>query len=154
MRAVVDTNILIRAVIKPDGTVGPVVKRLAAGHYVLIYSHELLVELLEKLELPRIKQKYHVEDEDIADLVALLALRGEFVIPEVKVTVCRDSEDNMVIEAALSGSAACVVTGDEDLLSLGTYEGVEFISPRAFLSRLDAQADAAAADGTPAPSDK
>ena len=59
MRAVVDTNIFIRAVLKPDGTVGPIVTRLAAADYVLIYSHELLVELVEKLELPRIKQKYH-----------------------------------------------------------------------------------------------
>jgi hypothetical protein len=51
MRTVVDTNILIQAVFKPDGTVGPIVTRLAAGNYVLIYSAELLVELLEKLKL-------------------------------------------------------------------------------------------------------
>ena len=29
------------------------------------------------------------------------------MIPEVKVTVCRDPDDNMVIEAALAGSAEC-----------------------------------------------
>ncbi len=58
MRAVVDTNILIRAVIKPDGTVGPILPRLVAEEYVLVYSRPLLAELLEKLELPRIKDKY------------------------------------------------------------------------------------------------
>jgi predicted nucleic acid-binding protein len=63
MRAVVDTNILIRAVIKPDGTVGPVLQRLVQGDYVLIYSRPLLVELLEKLELPRIKEKYAIADD-------------------------------------------------------------------------------------------
>ena len=150
MRAVVDTNILIRAVLKPDGTVGPIVTRLVAADYVLIYSHELLVELVEKLELPRIKQKYHIADEDITDLVALLALRGEFVIPEVKVTVCRDPDDNMVIEAALAGNAECVVTGDEDLVSLGIYGKVEFIGPRAFLSRLDDKSDISDINGAPA----
>ena len=31
MRAVVDTNILVRAVIKPSGTVGPVLLRLRHG---------------------------------------------------------------------------------------------------------------------------
>jgi predicted nucleic acid-binding protein len=36
MRAVVDTNTLIRAVIKPDGTVGPVLRRLVQGDYELL----------------------------------------------------------------------------------------------------------------------
>ena len=110
MRAVVDTNILIRALIKPDGTVGPILRRLVRGDYVLVYSRPLLVELLEKLELPRIKEKYGLTDEDNADVIALIVLRGEVVIPVVKVTVCRDPEDNMVIEAALAGEATFVVT--------------------------------------------
>jgi len=137
MRAVIDTNILIRAVIKPDGTVGPILRRLIQGDYVLVYSHPLLAEFLEKLELPRIREKYGITDEDIADMMALLDLRGELVIPDVKVTVCRDPEDNMVIEAALAGEAPLVATGDEDLLSLGSYEEVRFITPREFLARLD-----------------
>jgi uncharacterized protein len=137
MRAVVDTNILIRAIIKPAGTVGPVLWRLVQGDYVLVYSRPLLAELLEKLELPRIKEKYGVTDDDIADLMALLILRGDLVIPERQVSVCRDPEDNMVIETALAGEAPWVVTGDEDLLSLGTYETVSFVTPRSFLERLD-----------------
>jgi len=137
MRAVVDTNILIRALIKPDGTVGPILRRLVRGDYVLVYSRPLLVELLEKLELPRIKEKYGLTDEDNADVIALIVLRGEVVIPVVKVTVCRDPEDNMVIEAALAGEATFVVTGDEDLLSLDAYETVRFVTPRDFLTLLD-----------------
>jgi uncharacterized protein len=64
----------------------------------------------------------------IADLMALFVLRGDLVIPDRQVTVCRDPEDNMVIEAALAGEAPWVVTGDEDLLSLGTYETVSFVT--------------------------
>mgnify|MGYP001609816208 CR=1 FL=1 len=41
-RAVVDTNILIRAIIKPEGTVGPVIKRLRTGEYTLVYSQPLV----------------------------------------------------------------------------------------------------------------
>ena len=58
MRAVVDTNILIRALIKPAGTVGPVIRRLVAGDYTIIYFRQLVTELLEKLSLPRLKDKY------------------------------------------------------------------------------------------------
>jgi putative PIN family toxin of toxin-antitoxin system len=149
MRAVVDSNILIRAVIKPGGTVGPVLRRLVRGDYVLVYSRPLLAELLEKLELPRIKEKYSITDDDIADLIALFVLRGDLVIPEIQVTSCRDPEDNMVIEAALAGEAPWVVTGDEDLLTLGTYETVSFVTPRAFLQRLDEERLGTNADEAP-----
>lgn len=114
-----------------------VLRRLVQGDYVLVYSRLLLVGLLEKLERPRIKAKCGLTDEDIADLMASLALHGELVIPNVRVTVCRDPEDNMVLEAALAGSAALVVSGDEDLLILDAYEMVQFVTPREFLTRLD-----------------
>ena len=60
MRAVVDTNILIRALIKPQGTVGPVLSRLRNDEYILVYPAPILNELIEKLALPRIRRKYHL----------------------------------------------------------------------------------------------
>jgi predicted nucleic acid-binding protein len=49
MRVVVDTNILIRALIKPRGTVGPMLSRLRNGDYTVAYSTPILDELVEKL---------------------------------------------------------------------------------------------------------
>lgn len=136
MRAVVDTNILIRALIKPLGTVGPVIRRLRDGDYTLVYSTPLLDELIEKLALPRIREKYQLAEPDLEALVTLITLRGELVRPERKVKVCRDPEDDMLIEAALAGGAEYVVTGDEDLLTLKRFETVRFVTPRRFLAAL------------------
>lgn len=136
LRAIVDTNILIRAVIMPGGTVGPVLTRLRDGDYTLVYSAPLIDELLAKLALPRIREKYHVNDQDVDDLLALIALRGELVTPTRKVKICRDPKDDMFIEAALTGGAEVVVTGDEDLLTLKKFETVRFVTPRAFLALL------------------
>jgi uncharacterized protein len=136
MRAVVDTNILIRALIKPQGTVGPVLGRLVAGDYTLIYSQPLLDELLAKLILPRIRQKYHLTDEAVEQTLAVIALRGERVRPTRSVRVCRDPKDNMLIEAALAGQAEYIVTGDEDLLVLKKFEGTQMVGPRTFLMAL------------------
>lgn len=132
-RAVVDTNILIRALIKPQGTVGPVIRRLVAGDYALVYSLPLLDELLSKLALPRLREKYQIDDHAIEGMMALLALRGERVHPTRTVQVCRDPEDNMLIETALAGNAEHIVTGDEDLLVLKKFETVRIVTPRAFL---------------------
>ena len=134
--AVVDTNILIRALIKPQGTVGPVLGRLRAGDYVLVYSEPLLEELLAKLTLPRIRTKYHLDDQVIEAFLALIALRGRQVTPARPVQICRDPDDDRVIEAALAGDAGYVVTGDEDLLTLVQFEGLRFIGPREFLEVL------------------
>lgn len=136
MRAAVDTNILIRALIKPRGTVGPVLTQLAEGKYVIVYSEPMLDELIAKLVLPRIRNKYAIDDPAIETTVALLALRGELVYPTRRVKVCRDPHDDMLIEAALAGNATYVVTGDEDLLVLKKYATVRMVTPRAFLAAL------------------
>jgi putative PIN family toxin of toxin-antitoxin system len=137
MRAVVDTNILIRALIKPDGTVGPILTRLANGEYTLIYSAPLLDELLEKLALPRIRDKYGIDGDVIESLLHLIALRGELISPTRKVKICRDPDDDRVIEAALDGHADYIVSGDTDLLTLGAVEHVPIVLPFMFLQILD-----------------
>ena len=42
IRAVVDTSILVRAVIKPTGSVGPVLQRLRRREYILLISRVTL----------------------------------------------------------------------------------------------------------------
>ena len=136
MRAVVDTNILIRALIRPQGTVGPMISRLAQNEYTLVYSIPLRNELIAKLALPRIRQKYHIGDAQVEALLDLIALRGELVTPTRAVQVCRDPKDDMIIEAALAGAAEYVVTGDKDLLVLKKFETVRFVTPRVFLAKI------------------
>ena len=137
MRAVVDTNIFIRALIKPSGPVGPVLARLAAGDYVQVYSDPVLSLLVAKLALPRIRKKYSIDGSVIEATLAVIALRGELVVPTRKLKVCRDPKDDMLIEAAVAGNADYVVSGDQDLLVLKKFEQVRFVTPRAFLEALD-----------------
>ena len=137
MRAVIDTNILIRALIKPDGTVGPILTRLADGEYTLVYSEPLLDELLEKLALPRIRTKYGIDNDVIESLLHLLALRAELVSPTRRMKICRDPDDDRVIEAALDGHANYIVSGDADLLTLGVVDHLPIVLPFEFLQILD-----------------
>lgn len=136
MRAVVDTNILVRAMIKPRGTVGPVLGWLRDGKYPLLSSEPLLEELVDVLARPRIRDKYGLGGGDVEAVLLLIALRGEVVVPPRRVTVCRDPKDNKVLEAALAGGADLIVSGD-DLLVLSPFEQIPIVGPARFLAPLE-----------------
>lgn len=48
--------------------------------------------------------------------------------------VCRDPKDDMVLECAVTAGAKAIISGDKDLLSLESYQGIRILSPRAYLS--------------------
>ncbi len=139
MRAVVDTNVLVRSVIRPQGTVGPVLLRLRHGEYTLLYARSLLEELIDVLNRPRIRQKYGLSGQDIQTILGLILLRGEEVTPVECITACRDPKDDKFLEVAVAGRADAIVSGDQDLLVLHPYEGIPIIPPRLFLRMLDQQ---------------
>jgi uncharacterized protein len=43
--------------------------------------------------------------------------------------VCRDPDDDQVLALALAAKAELIVSGDADLLSLGTFEGIAIVAP-------------------------
>ncbi len=138
MRVVVDTNILVRAVIKPSGTVGPVLLRLRHGDYTLLYAQSLLEELIDVLNRPRIRKKYRLTDQDIQTVVRLILLRGKAVTPQERITACRDPKDDKFLEVAVAGKADVIVSGDQDLLVLHPFANIPILPPFAFLQMLDA----------------
>lgn len=136
MRAVVDTNVIVRALIRPQGTVGPVLLRLRQGDYTLLYSGSLLEELADVLNRPRIRDKYRLTNNDIQTVLALILLRGQEVTPDQTITICRDPKDNKFLEVAVAGRADVIVTGDDDLLVLHPFAGIPVVSPSTFLQIL------------------
>lgn len=137
MRAVVDTNILVRAVIKPQGSVGPVLQRLRRRDYTLLLSRATLDELVDVLHRPRLRLKYGLSESALRAVIRLLVLRSELVQPDVQIVVCRDPKDDKFFEVAVSGQAGVIVSGDEDLLTLDPYAGIPIVSPSRFLAMLD-----------------
>jgi putative PIN family toxin of toxin-antitoxin system len=136
MRAVIDTGVLVSALIHRHGTTSEVLRALRDVQFTAVYSTDLLVEIIDVLGRPALRAKYHVEPDDIAALINLIRLRGDLVTPANKVTACRDPKDDKFLEAALAGGADCIVSGDADLLDLTPFEGIPILRPAEFLARL------------------
>ena len=136
MRAVVDTGVLVSALIRRQGTTGDLMRALRDGRFTAIYSTDRVVEIIDVLGRPAFRSKYHIEPDDITALINLIRLRGELVTPARRVAACRDPKDDRFLEAALAGDADCVVSGDADLLDLTPFENIPILRPAEFLARL------------------
>jgi len=136
MRAVVDTGIFVSALIRRRGTIGSILQALRDGRFSVIFTTDILVEIIDVLGRDKIRIKYHIDPDDISALINLIRLRGELVIPTQTVNACRDPKDDKFLEAAQAGQADCIVSGDADLLDLEAFEDIPILRPAEFLARL------------------
>jgi uncharacterized protein len=136
MRVVVDTGVLVSGLIRPQGTIGEVLRALRDGRFVTVYSTAMMVEMIDVLGRSRFRAKYHIQLDDITALINLVRLRGELVIPQRMITACRDPKDDKFLEAALAGQVEILTTGDADLLELHPFEGIAILRPAEFLANL------------------
>ncbi len=59
--------------------------------------------------------------------------QAQWVNVDVRITACRDSKDDKFLEVAVTGHATHIVTGDEDLLALNPFLGIQIVSPQVLL---------------------
>ena len=64
-----------------------------------------------------------------------LVARMQIVEGKAIVQVCRDPDDNKFIECAKDAHALYIVSGDKDLLDIGTYEEIEILTVKEFCDR-------------------
>ena len=132
-RVVLDTNVLISAALKPDGSPRAVVDAIRAPNGVLLFSGETFNEL--ETRLGHSKFANYVRREDRSVFLALLEPVSEWVSIVGARLGCRDPEDDKFLETALMGEAECVVTGDQDLQVLSPFHNIPILSPADFLSQ-------------------
>jgi putative PIN family toxin of toxin-antitoxin system len=134
-RCVVDTNVLISALLQPSGRTGAALDLIRAAGGVLIFSDETFAELASRLARPKFDR--YVDQSIRRQFLADLAAVAEWVAITGVVRACRDPDDDKFLETAISGEADCIVTGDRDLLALHPFEGVTIFTPRDFLRAVE-----------------
>ena len=135
MRVVLDTNQHISAIIRPNGHPAQIVKLWRIGLIELAISPFILEEFEAVVHRPRIQQKHNLSDADIAEYLEVLRTFAVLVPGTIIVNaVPDDPDDDIIIGCAIDSEADVIISGDQHLLSLGSYQGIPIVKAVDFLS--------------------
>ena len=141
LRVVLDANVIISALIRPNSAPGRILRSAVEGAVVrLVTSDPLLEELRAAIEYPRLQRYLKMSKQDKEEFVVLLEQIadpvniGDYQMPEI----CRDPKDEPYLHTALAGRADYIVSGDKKhLLALREFRGISIVSPAEFLRRIN-----------------
>ena len=143
MRVVLDTNVLVRANPKADGSARNLFTELAhSPEHTLIVSPFLLEEVERVLAYPRLQSLWPLEPAQIQEYTAALDDFSEMVHPgPAPAVVLSDPKDDPVIETALLGRADVLCTldrhfGHPDVLAFCTKRSLRVLTDVDLLSDL------------------
>lgn len=129
LRAVLDTNVLVSAVLLQHS-----VPRRVFDYVILKARLLLSVAVIAELSDVLIRPKFdrYLSADDRLEFLAKTIRDAENIDVDLTLTDCRDPKDNKFPELAVSGSATHVVTGDADLLALNPFRGISIVTPSDF----------------------
>jgi putative PIN family toxin of toxin-antitoxin system len=133
VKAVLDPNVLISALLAPGGAPAQLLSRWFAGQFELVVSERVLTELERALAYPKLRKR--VDAAQAAGIVTLL--RHSVLVredPAEGPPRSRDPRDDYLLALA-EAERAILVSGDRHLLELSDRFPVR--TPRAFLDALD-----------------
>ena len=131
-RVVVDTNVLISALLMPAGKPGQVMRDLAAANAALLLSRVTFLELASRLDRPKF-DRYRTRAQ-MDRYLEWLAELAEWVKPSIRIDDCADADDNRFLEVLIAGQGDVLISGDTDLLQLHPFEGRPIVTPAEFLA--------------------
>jgi putative PIN family toxin of toxin-antitoxin system len=132
-RCVFDTNVLISALLFSQSTPARAFFATLRDGEVLV-SGEVVSELNEVLGHDKFAR--YVTEEERERFLQSLVNEARLVNADRTIRASRDPKDDKFLELAVSGGADCIISGDDDLLSLHPFEGISILTPAAFLDVL------------------
>ncbi|MDR0438318.1 MAG: putative toxin-antitoxin system toxin component, PIN family [Bacteroidales bacterium] len=133
MKLVLDTNVFISSFFW-GGNPRKVMMRIIDGKDTLFVSDEILQEVFSVMARPKFgvnhRQVTHFIDsiEEVAYGVNLMGMiQG----------VCRDSDDDKILECAVLGKVDFIISGDNDLLSLKEFQGIPILTASEYINKME-----------------
>jgi putative PIN family toxin of toxin-antitoxin system len=111
----VDTNIWVSAFLTPHGYLARIRGYWHANRFGVVLCMELLTELAQVLTRPKLQTKYGYSTEEVTVYLRSVAELANIVKITGTLNLCRDSDDDMLIETAITGNATHIISRDEDI---------------------------------------
>lgn len=128
IKAIFDTNLWISFLI--SNKLSFIDQLLYDGKLKLIFSDELIDEFISVTKRPKFAKIFR--ENDVASLLELFSSYGEIVQVYTKVDLCRDKNDNFLLNLAIDSQADFLITGDHDLLDLKFVSNTKIITMNEF----------------------
>ena len=127
-RWVLDTNVVLSALIRPGGTPGRFRLAWQARMFIPLISRPTAAELIRVLGYPKFKLTPEEQHDLLADYLPWTQA-VHIADPPPKTPRCRDPHDLKFLQLALAAKAEALVTGDADLLDLAPHVRVSILKP-------------------------
>lgn len=138
MKVVLDTNLFVSATIASQGKPAQILDAWRARRFGLVIREDILEEIREVLCRPHIRKRHQWTQEEIDCFLDGLGEMAIITPGELEVkAVADDPDDNMYLACAVEGEADYIVSGDQHLLKLGAFKGIQIITPAQFLNILE-----------------
>jgi hypothetical protein len=138
-RYVFDTNVLVSAALFYESTPDRALTAALSKGSILL-SQETAEELKGVLMRPKFNRYVSIEARNL--FLAALLQNAAILEPGEQIRACRDPKDDKWLEVAVAGRATCVITGDNDLLTLDPFRGIRIVTPAQFLESVAKQLEA------------
>ena len=131
MKVVIDTNVFVSSFF--GGNPKKIIDLWKKGDVILCLSGEILEEYVEVLHRLGFK-----DEKELEELLALFAenVNISFTKRTPKLHIVEeDPDDNKFIECAVALHASHIITGDKALKAIGSYMGIEILTPQQFFEQ-------------------
>lgn len=128
MIAVFDTNVYIAAIIT-EGICSKILHRARAREFSLVSCPFIMAEIRRVLS-----KKFHLSRDETASAIEPISEAIHLMIEHNLniANICRDADDDNILACAVAAKADYLVTGDDDLIEIKSYQDIKILSPRDF----------------------
>jgi len=125
MKIVLDTNVLVSALINPKGMPAKILNMILNGKLITLYDNRIMGEYRVVLS----REKFNFPTEIIEPLLDFIKYEGEFITSDPLKTNFTDEDDKMFLEVAISGNAEYLITGNTKHFPAEKY----IVTPKVFI---------------------
>lgn len=129
MRVVIDTNVIVSALLNPYGIPAEILRLVLSGGIVPVYDSRIINEYREVLSRP--KFKFNMMNIDI--IIKEIEVTGSLVLPATLKFSLPDPDDNIFLEAAIAAEAVCMITGNKTHFPGRLCSAIRVCSPSEFV---------------------